>query len=226
MMIMETILILNNFLVTIASIIGAIVWAYYRDIFIYSDVYGFAWFVYIVSILFGILYVLYHRVESLKQMVKESYFNLFFTMVSFVLCVFWLATAAGIAQITNECVTFNSYFKNSGYNRNCSGEIISTLFGFLGFLVWLGIIIIYSIKSIHNIRPSLVSPSNNNQPIIEHPVGNQFGIEHPVIDTDITSGNSIMGILNTYGTYGTHDTHDTPESEEYELQSRHVTFNV
>lgn len=166
-------LIRKLFIATIISSIGSIagisIWADSNDIFTLSDSYRFYWFVAIASLLFSLALYFYHSIKMIidytKQNVKLS--NLHMYVVIFfggINIIFWLGASAGVASNLRYCLVSRSNFN---YSYNCNGQIISTFFGFLNFILWC-VIFYYSSAYWYNIykkTKDIELQSNLKQPV-------------------------------------------------------------
>lgn len=137
-------LLYSSVVFSIGSIIGAGIFAAQDTIFTISSLYGFYWFVAVLSFGVSVCGVLYHDFpEKLPAAVEtfgssDGYGLYVISGVSFVMTVFWLAAAAGVASLLNGClyIKSNLYTYDGQMNMSCDGEIITTTFGFVEVLVW------------------------------------------------------------------------------------------
>lgn len=155
---------------SIGSIAGISVWADSNDIFTLSDSYVFYWFVAITSLLFSLALYSYHSIKMMidytKQNVKLS--NLHMYVVTFlggIYTIFWLGASSGVASNLRYCLVIRNNFRYNNvfnYFYNCSGQIISTFFGFLNFILWC-VIVYYGSTCWYNIyKKESAKPSVTN----------------------------------------------------------------
>ena len=138
-------LFIASIILSIGSIAGVSVWADSNDIFTLSNSYSFYWFVAITSLLFSLASYFIHTlkifIDYTRQSIKLSNLHLYVvTFFGSIYTIFWLGASAGVTSNLRYCLVIKNNFN---FNYNCNGQIISTVFGFLNFILW-SIICYYS----------------------------------------------------------------------------------
>jgi|UniRef100_A0A6C0AL48 hypothetical protein len=128
-----------SIILSIGSIVGVSVWADSNDIFTLSDSYSFYWFVAITSLLFSLASYFTHTLKYIISYTRQStkLSNLHMYAVSIfgsIYTIFWLGASASVASNLRYCLVIKNNYRY--YNYNCNGQIISTVFGFLNFILW------------------------------------------------------------------------------------------
>jgi hypothetical protein len=130
-----------SLLFSIGTIIGASILldsgAKYGDPFVFSNAYPFYWFTVCLSFFISSVGLFYHNPHGNNELSRRSLlaetdniknYNIMFC-ISFVLATFWLALSVCLCLVIITTCNFNQ--------RSCDGEIVSGVFSFLLFLVWL-----------------------------------------------------------------------------------------
>lgn len=139
----------TSLILGIGALAGAGVWQSNNDIFTLSPSYGFYWFMCILTIIIGALgciatVVPFVRNTLTKCEVNDVAIGIFLVGVSFVGSVCWLATFASIAKLCSDCVYIKDKYLRYYtlvHGHNCHGQIVSTTFGGLLFLLWGGFLV-------------------------------------------------------------------------------------
>lgn len=146
-----------SIILSIGSIAGVSLWADSNDIFTLSDTYVFYWFVAITSLLISLALYSYHSIKMIinytKQNVKLSNLHMYFvTFLGSIYTIFWLGASASVASNLRYCLVIRNNFRYNFFNNfyNCNGQIISTFFGFLNFILW-SVIVYYGGTHWYNI---------------------------------------------------------------------------
>lgn len=114
-----------NVLCCIGAFCGIGLWHSSND---QSSAYGFYWFMAIGVCIFGIAGIIFSQVlEDIDKNVR----NVVLTGITLIGSICWLATFASVAKLCSDCV----YFPDSSY-VSCHGEIVSTTFSGLLFMLW------------------------------------------------------------------------------------------
>jgi small-conductance mechanosensitive channel len=140
---MDSILLFNTVL-SVGAIAGSAVWAAQNDIFTLSSAYNFYWFVSVVSFLLCVSGYVLHMKTPLTTL-SFNYSSIVLGIVALVV-LFWLSAAASVASVSRDCIYIKNrfgsrfyYFQDTQINNDslsCTGEIITTTFGFASFVVW------------------------------------------------------------------------------------------
>ena len=153
-----TILLTIDAVLSVCALIGAIVWSSSYDLFTLHSSYGFYWFMSIantiiclltfVILLFPSFFKFYMDITSNSHTSKYV-----FLAYSAIGSFFWLASAAGVAKLSSDCISLkNHVFLHSSFN--CTGEIVSSIFGFLLFVLHIIFLTINLINVISNFTPN------------------------------------------------------------------------
>lgn len=140
---MDSILLFNTVL-SVGAIAGSAVWAAQNDIFTLSSAYNFYWFVSVLSFLLCAFGYVLHMKTPLNTL-SFNYSSIVLGIVALVV-LFWLSAAASVASVSRDCIYIKNrfgsrfyYFQDTQINNDslsCTGEIITTTFGFASFVVW------------------------------------------------------------------------------------------
>lgn len=158
-------LLYSSVIFSVGGIIGAIVFGVQDSIFTLSSVYGFYWFVAIMSLLISVGGVLYHefpgvlpaKVVSWRD--TNTYGVYIISAVSILMSVFWLSAAAAMGNIMSVCL----YLQNSlEVSVTCKGEIVATTFGFAEFVVFAVVSYYVGVKAYKKLVPAPTAPGQSS----------------------------------------------------------------
>lgn len=116
---------------SIGSIVGISIWTNSNNIFTFSSIYEFYWFVSISSFILSILGYSFHTFNSFIQVVANV--NLIhlhiisLTLFGLLYTLFWFSSGVALSQVVRHCSFINQVF-NFATDFTCDGEIISMTF--------------------------------------------------------------------------------------------------
>lgn len=120
---------LTNLIFTFGSIIGFILWANNTNVVNYSY-YSFCSVINLIFVIVG--FCLYDKLEDEDEenetiQERHCWNGNIFICISFCYTVLWIFAALTSSLAIQQCLTSES---------NCSGVIMSTIFGYLLFIIW------------------------------------------------------------------------------------------
>lgn len=142
----------DTFIINLATLVlsfitisGLSIWKLEDDIYIYlyPHAYGFLWFLVIVTLFFSISVIGLTINKNSRMYIETELLRLgdlvyvFFTPVTFIVSICWLAITSNIIQITDRCFRFKRFMNEGFYNKfTCTGETIISVFGFALFIIY------------------------------------------------------------------------------------------
>lgn len=144
----------THMVLSVLTLASVSVWAGSNDIYTSSSSYEFYWFTAVFTFLFGVTGCVYHKLPTVWKKILPSNLNGTFTLdqkiqvlagLSVMLTLFWLSASASVASLLSDCLSLkkNLEYLDSldsnleiSYNYHCNGEIMSVTFGFVMFIVW------------------------------------------------------------------------------------------
>lgn len=130
-----------------------IIWKIEDDIYIYlyNHSYNFLWVLIIAHIIFSSLFsvlFLYKRTRNfIETIFVQLEDNIYFIILPFsaIISLIWLGMSCNVTQITTECFNLKKDMENEMYydKFTCTGEILTTVFGFCMFIIW-GSLLLYN----------------------------------------------------------------------------------
>ena len=164
-----------NALFSFTVLIGNSVWATNNTLYNYSSMYGFSWFICIVSLLLSAVYIIVNYISDHYHVLDNFAKNVMMCGVSFVVSVFWFIAAIGVVILARDCSNYKNaywyvyyYGDTKDHMNTCSGIIVSATFSFLTWGAWLIILggylmtLVTLYKKEKNNNEDLIPPENVN----------------------------------------------------------------
>ena len=159
----------TSLILGIGALAGAAVWQSSNDIFTLNSSYGFYWFMCLLTIILGVIGCIATVVPFVKNTLRKCdvdnvALGISLVGVSFVGSVCWLATFASIAKLCSDCVYIKDkylQYYTLVHGHNCNGQIVSTTFSGLLFLLWGGFLVCNGVllyrSTLHKGPPEVVT---------------------------------------------------------------------